>query len=111
LATSACTSIVVVPKYRETGSGDKPSLASQCIGGQKQFSNQLPQRKNIKCESSFYLKFIHSVIITSNKTSAALPFQKHLNCNDAEQIAFTCGAMSTAPVLVTEARHLLQDTL
>jgi hypothetical protein len=44
-------------------------------------------------------------------TSAALLFQKHLNCNDAEQIAFTCGTLFTALVLVTEARNLLQDTL
>jgi hypothetical protein len=44
-------------------------------------------------------------------TSAALPFQKHLKCNDAEQIAFTCGTMFTAVIFVTEARNLLQDTL
>jgi hypothetical protein len=69
----------------------------------KVVEQSVTSKKNIKSESSFGLKFIHSAFITSNMTSAALPFQKHLNCNDAEQSAFTCGTMSTALVLVTEA--------
>lgn len=69
-------------------------------------------KTNIKSESSFGLKFIQSATITSNVTSVTVittpPFQKRSNCT----YVYAQGTPSpAAQVLVTEARHLVQDAV
>ena len=57
------TFMFVVPRYRDIGSCDRPSLASLCIGGQS-VEQSVISKKDIKSESSLVLKFIHSANIT-----------------------------------------------